>query len=243
MRKLALTVMVILICFCSANGQKKNPLTESSIVKDTLGAVVPYTLWSSLLITGHYKINVDEKNNTEFILYRLSDEEYEKALETMPKPKESNFFRTGSRFSHFKTTDINGNKINTKSLAGKIIVLNFWFINCPPCRMEMPALARLSDTYKSDSSIVFLAIALDKKYDLEEFLKGFRFGYTIIDNGRYITDQYRINAYPTNVIVDQNGKVYFHSTGLSTGTVHWLKRSIEELRNSVEKKDATAKSQ
>ena len=242
MRKLLLTVVVILICFCSANAQKKQPLTESSVVKDSLGAVVPYSLWSSLLITGRYKIKADQKDNTEFIIYRLSDEEYEKALGTMPKPKESNFFRTGSSFSHFKTTDINGNKINTKSLAGKIIVLNFWFINCPPCRMEMPELSKLSDEYKSDSSIVFLAIALDKKYDLEQFLNGSGFGYTIIDNGRFITDQYRITSYPTNVIVDQNGKVYFHSSGLSTGTVHWLKKSIEELKNSTGKKDATAKS-
>src|SRR6187402_3056684 len=141
MRKLLLSVVVILICFCSANGQKKQPLTESSVVKDSLGAVVPYTLWSSLLMTGRYKIKAIEKDNTEFILYRLSNEEYEKGLETMPKPKESNFFRTGSRFSHFKTTDIDGNKINTKNLEGKIIVLNFWFINCPPCRMEMPELS------------------------------------------------------------------------------------------------------
>ena len=243
MRKLLLTVVVILICFCSANGQKKQPLTESSVVKDTLGAVVPYTLWSSLLMTGRYKIKTAEKDNTEFVLYRLSDEEYERALGTMPKPRESNFFRTGSRFSHFKTTDINGNKINTKSLGGKIIVLNFWFINCPPCRMEMPELSKLSDTYKLDSSIVFLAIALDKKYDIEQFLNGSSFGYTIIDNGRFITDQYHISSYPTNVIIDQNGKVYFHSSGLSTGTVHWLKKSIEELKNSAEKKDATAKSE
>jgi thiol-disulfide isomerase/thioredoxin len=194
-------------------------------------------------MTGRYKIKTAEKDNTEFVLYRLSDEEYERALGTMPKPRESNFFRTGARFSHFKTTDINGNKINTKSLGGKIIVLNFWFINCPPCRMEMPELSKLSDTYKLDSSIVFLAIALDKKYDIEQFLNGSSFGYTIIDNGRFITDQYHISSYPTNVIIDQNGKVYFHSSGLSTGTVHWLKKSIEELKNSAEKKDATAKSE
>ena len=242
MRKLLLTAVVILICFCTANAQKKQPLTESSIVKDTLGTVVPYSLWSSLLMTGRYNIKTDQKDNTAFILYRLSDEEYEKALGTMPKPKESNFFKTGSKFAHFKTTDINGNKINTKSLAGKIIVLNFWFINCPPCRMEMPELKKLSDTYKSDSSIVFFAIALDKKFELEQFLNGSGFGYTIIDNGRSITDQFSITSYPPNVIIDQNGKVYFHTSGLSTGTVHWLKKSIEELKNS-EKKDATAKSE
>jgi len=242
MRKLLLTVFVIVIFSCTSSAQKNPELTESSIVKDTSGTIVPYNIWTRLLITGRYKIKTEKKDNTEFIIYRISDEEYEKAIETMPKPKESNFFRTGGRFSHFKTTDIDGNIINTKSLTGKIIVLNFWFIDCQPCRMEMPELSKLSDTYKSDSSIVFLAIALDKKYEIEQFLKSFRFGYTIIDNGRFIADQFRINSYPTNVIVDQNGKVYFHSTGLSTSTVHWLKRSIEQLKNSAEKKNATAKS-
>src|SRR6187401_172114 len=165
MRKLLLAAVVILICFCSANAQQKQPITESSVIKDSLGAIVPYNIWSSLLMTGRYKIKTDAKDHTEFILCRLSDEEYEKVLGTMPKPKESNFFTTGSKFSHFKTTDIDGNKINTKSMGGKIIVLNFWFINCPPCRMEMPELSKLADTYRADSSIVFLSKALDKKND------------------------------------------------------------------------------
>ena len=242
MRKLLLTALIIIACVCPAFAQQGGPITESSIVKDTVGTVIPYNIWSRLMITGRYRIK-SQKDSPEFIISRLSDEEYEKALETLPKPKESNFFRTGSSFSHFKTTDINDNKVNTKNLAGKIIVLNFWFIKCPPCIMEMPELNKLTETYKTDSSVVFFAIALDKKDDLEQFLKNTRFGYTIIDNGRYIADQYRITSYPTNVIIDQNAKIYFHSSGLSTSTVPWLKKSIDKLKGSVEKKDATVKTE
>ena len=240
MRKLLLTTLIIIGCTGPSFAQKGVAITESSIVKDTSGTVVPYNIWTGLITTGRYRIK-SQKDSPEFIIYRLPDEEYEKFIENLPKPPESKFFRTGGNFTHFKTTDINGNKVNTKNLSGKIIVLNFWFIKCPPCIREMPELYKLTETFKSDSSIVFLAIALDKKNDLDEFLKGSRFGYTIIDNGRFITDQYSINSYPTNVIVDQNGKVYFHSSGLSIGTVHWLKKSIEELRISNVKKDATAK--
>lgn len=242
MRKLLLTTLIIFGCVSLSFAQKESAITENSVVKDTTGSVVPYDIWTHLMLTGRYKIK-SQKDSPEFIIYRLSDEEYEKFIENLPKPPESKFFRTGGNFAHFKTTDINDNKVNTKNLLGKIIVLNFWFIKCPPCIREMPELNKLTETYKSDSSIVFFAIALDKKDDLEQFLKGSRFEYTIIDNGRFITDQYSINSYPTNVIVDQKGKVYFHSSGLSIGTVHWLKKSIEELKNSTEKKNATAKSE
>jgi len=243
MTKILFIAFIVLLSFQKATAQKGLQLSESSIVKDTSGTIVPYNIWSRLLITGRYKIKSEKKDDPEFTIYRLSDEEYEKVLEKMPKPKESNFFRTGANFSHFKTTDINGNKINTKNLIGKIVVLNFWFINCQPCVMEMPELSKLSDEYKNDSSIVFFAIALDKKSEIEQFLKNRSFGYTIIDDGRFIVNQYNINSYPTNVVIDQKGKVYFHSSGLSTGTVLWLKRSIEELRKPAEeKKDATAKS-
>jgi thiol-disulfide isomerase/thioredoxin len=242
MQKIFLVVFVIMLICYNAASQNAPQLTENSIVKDTSGNTIPYSIWTRLLLTGRYKIKNEKKEDVEFIIVRLTDEEYEKVLEKLPKPNESKYFRTGANFSHFKTTDINGNKINTKNLTGKIIVLNFWFINCPPCIMEMPELTKLSDTYKDDSSIVFFAIALDRKSEIEQFLKNSRFGYTIIDDGRFISNQYGIISYPTNVIIDQKGKVYFHTTGLSTSTVHWLKKSIEELKKPEDKKDATAKS-
>jgi len=31
------------------------------------------------------------------------------------------------------------------------------------------------------------------------------------------------------VIINQEGKVYFHTTGLAINTVYWLKKSIKEL--------------
>ena len=222
------------ICFCySFHSVKAQPLTkidQNSIVKDTLGNTLPYAVWSQLLTTGRFKLKAEKKDNPEFILSRISDEAYEKNLETAPKPKESNFFRTGNKFGHFKATDMNGNKINTKNLVGKIIVLNYWFIKCPPCVREMPELNHLVETYKTDSSVVFIAIALDQKYDLEQFLKTTPFEYTIVHEGRFIADQNKITSYPTNVVIDQQGKVYFHSSGLFMNTAYWINKSIEELR-------------
>jgi hypothetical protein len=55
------------------------------------------------------------------------------------------------------------------------------------------------------------------------------FNYTIIHEGRYLSDKYGIKSYPTHVIVDTEGKVYFHTSGLATNTVFWLKKTIDEI--------------
>jgi protein-disulfide isomerase-like protein with CxxC motif len=107
--------------------------------------------------------------------------------------------------------------------------------------MEMPELNKIAETYQSDSSIVFIAIALDEKAELQEFMKRAYFRYNVISNGRYIADQYSIKSYPTNVIVDPEGKVYFHTTGLAVNTAYWLRKSIDQLKEKMQNKIALSR--
>jgi protein-disulfide isomerase-like protein with CxxC motif len=93
----------------------------------------------------------------------------------------------------------------------------------------MPELNKLVSDYKDSSNIVFLAVALDARGDLKDFLKKTKFDYDIIDSGRFITQQYGISSYPTHLILDKEGKVYYHSSGYSLVTVHWLRKTIEEV--------------
>ncbi len=215
----------------SQNQERKSVLTDKSIVKDSSGSVYSAEIWRKLLLTGYYTIKAENpgKAGSDFILIRLTEEEKQKRESRAPKPKESTSFVTGKEVSSFSTTDINGKKYKLKDLKGKIVVLNFWFINCPPCRIEILELNKIVQTYKDSSGIVFLAIALDNRNDLKEFLKTNPFNYTIIDDGRFIAQQYDVKAYPTHAVIDQQGKAYFHTTGTGSHTMYWLKKSIEEL--------------
>ena len=229
-------------CFFSFSQSKPVRLTENTIVKDSSGTLYPYETWRSMLMHGYMLKAVDPKNeNTEFILVKLSDKQQTERLERMGKPRESAFFKTGDKFQPFKTKDIDGNKIDLKALEGKIIVLNFWFVDCPPCRAEIPDLNKLVDSFKTNDKLVFIAIALDSKSGLKSFLKKTPFNYTIIHEGKFLADKYGIHSFPTHVIIDTEGKIYFHTTGLSPNTVYWLNKTIKELLGS--KGDTTVSSQ
>lgn len=205
-------------------------LNASSIVKDSSGLVYPYAIWQKLIQSGEYSIRIIDinANPLEFLLVRLSEAEKYTRDEKMPKPNESRFFRTGNTISNVKLVTMDGKKYVLKDMKGKVVVLNFWFINCPPCRMEIPHLNNMVEAYKEREDVVFLAVALDQSYELKEFLKEMPFQYGIVDAGSYVASRYGINLFPTHVVIDKEGKVIFHTSGYGMGTVPWLKKAINE---------------
>ncbi len=98
-------------------------------------------------------------------------------------------------------------------------------------------------SFKDNKDVIFIGIALDGKYELQEFLKAFPFDYNIIDNGRNLAASYRVNSFPTHVVIDRDGKIKFHTAGLARNTVYWIKKSVDEaLAKPVTDADvATAK--
>ncbi|WP_167668123.1 peroxiredoxin family protein [Mucilaginibacter gossypiicola] len=226
-------------------------------MKDSTGKQLTYKEWSDLMRTRQYVLLPEnmEDAKTAFILNRkderevryikpnatpadgtpanapkqLSPEEAkEQYMASLSKPYESAYFNTGEVMEPFSTHDINGNKIKLKDLRGKVVVLNFWFIGCPACMQEIPELNKLVDDYKGNANVVFLAIALDYRYDLKKFLKQTEFKYDIIDDGRDIAAGYKIGLYPTSVILNKEGKVAFHTVGFAVNSPYWMRKTINE---------------
>ena len=200
-------------------------------VKDSSGAVYTMEAWQKLVFSGKYGLQLQPDKKTA-LLVRLPEGQLPQFSNTS-RPRESPFFKTGERIPSFNEKDMAGERFNLKEMTGKVVVLNFWFINCPPCRQEIPALNELVESYKNNPKVVFLAVALDEKNELEDFLKASPFNYHIISNGRFTTSKYGIMAYPTHVVLDKQGKLLFHTSGLEGGTLHWLKRSIEAGLNDT----------
>jgi len=223
MRSLLLAALSLLLYFSSVAQQ---PLKlEDMEIRDSAGMVYPPVVLQKLLQSGRYTVMRQAGTNIG-VLRKLSEEEFERRLSRMPKPRETDVFKTGTKITSFSERDINGVKFSLKELEGKIVVINFWFIGCPPCRQEMPELNELVETYKDNKDVVFIGVSLDQRYEIKDFLKTHPFTYNIIDNGRYITEKYGIHLFPTHLVLDRAGKVLFHAVGGGMNTVNWIKKAI-----------------
>lgn len=62
-------------------------------------------------------------------------------------------------------TTLDGQRINTSDLRGKLVIVTFWATWCEPCREELPLLSRYASEHKSQGLVV-LGFSLDPPDDL-----------------------------------------------------------------------------
>jgi thiol-disulfide isomerase/thioredoxin len=135
-------------------------------------------------------------------------------------------YKIGKIISPFNYTDINGNKISSKTLKGKIIVLNFWGRWCAPCVKEIPQLNELVEKYNNDKvKFIAPAIGTTKETLINNFLPKHPFLYQIvvIDGNDYV-----ISSFPTHVIINKKNEVIEIIKGYSEENIQKLKNIINE---------------
>lgn len=120
-------------------------------------------------------------------------------------------FKPGEIAKNFTTTYLNGEKVTLNDLKGKIVVLNFWFIQCHPCVEEIPALNKIVSKYDKEE-VEFIAITFDKLSDLNKFFKTHQFDYNIVSDGS-VVQKYKVNTFPLHIIIDKKGEIIFKKTG------------------------------
>lgn len=233
MMKLYLNLILLLIvtgAFAQTPATRTLKVTETSIVKDSAGYQYPYVIWQKLNASGDYWLKAVDPmdDNTEFLLLKRTEQQKAEMLKRMPRPADSQFFTTGQAITPFRIKDLKGNKIEAKDWAGKTVVLNFWFLDCPPCRAEIPDLNKLALKYKDNPNVLFIAVALDEGWQVNDFIKKNPLAYHLVGDGRSITKQFDIHLYPTNVVIDKTGKVQLHYSGGYLNGPYWLDKTIQE---------------
>jgi peroxiredoxin len=128
----------------------------------------------------------------------------------------------------FSVTSIDSQTFSLSSLRGKVVVLNFWYVGCGPCHVEIPSLNKLVENYQG-KEIEFIAIALTEKEKLESFLKKNPFSYHIIPNGEELVRKFGVKLFPTHIIIDQEGNIAYTSSGGSPNIHENLKPMIDRL--------------
>ena len=206
--------------------QQPQKITNGIVFKDAQGKILSDTEKDSLV---QYMENIQalrrydqENNNTEYILFQnyedlrgfVPDDTIENLIE------ENRLRRSGGQGAvlNKRINDqwkdkplpegnflqmIDGSVKSFSDYKGKLLVINFWYINCGPCIIEMPYLNDLVNKYQNED-VQFLALSFDTVPDIKSFLQKTEFIYEHGSISRSLMYDFTPVS-PGHFIVDKDG--------------------------------------
>lgn len=101
---------------------------------------------------------------------------------------------------------IDGSKVDLANLKGKVVLVDFWGTWCGPCVAEFPAMRLIYDAFQKHGFEV-IGIAIDEQETLKEFFtKNDPLPWAnLADKDGAFAEKYGIKAFPTVLIIDQEG--------------------------------------
>lgn len=103
-----------------------------------------------------------------------------------------------------------GEQVKLTDLRGKVVLMSFWYPGCGPCRGEMPHMeAGIKGIDKN--KLVYLGVNGLREQDdfVRPFMQASGYSFTPLGGTDEMVKAYGVHAYPTNFIIDQDGKIAY----------------------------------
>ena len=112
----------------------------------------------------------------------------------------------------FSAKLFSGQEVTAEQHRGSVLIMNFWYAACAPCRAEAPTLRKLAEEFK-DKKVEFLGVNVrDEAPTAEAFDRTFSIPYESVRDldGKVLLAMSKYasaTAVPTTIILDPEGRV------------------------------------
>jgi thiol-disulfide isomerase/thioredoxin len=106
-----------------------------------------------------------------------------------------------------------GTEVSSADYAGEVVVVNFWYASCAPCRAEAPDLKAVSEKFDGEGASFLGVNVRDQPASAIAFNESYEISYPSVmdveDGGMQLAFSGSIppNAVPTTLVLDSSGRV------------------------------------
>lgn len=136
----------------------------------------------------------------------------------MSNIEENKIFGQGRTFPEIKNLKDQSGKSAQINYKTKYTLIDFWFHSCKPCLVSFPDLKEVYQKYNSKGFEIVAISAEATKYipNWKNTIKKYELPWVnLLDENREFTSKNQITSFPTNFLVDQNGKIIFRDISTS----------------------------
>lgn len=134
---------------------------------------------------------------------------------------------------NFKFIDLDGKEITAQSVAGKVVVFDFWATWCKPCRESMPSLQEVYEKYKDNKDVAFFAVSVDEAQvnnkAISELLNEMKVSIPACRDSEKTASAFKFTGIPSRFIIDKNSVVQDYEAGENPNMVKDLTEKIENI--------------
>ena len=120
----------------------------------------------------------------------------------------------GDMMYDFTVTDVFGNRITLSELLTdkKMVLLNFWYVDCSACQLEFPYMKSVYEEYSDDVAIIALN-PFDDELSIRSYAGEMGFEFEVVKDNLSIFQCFGVENYPTSVVIDRYGMVSLIEVG------------------------------
>jgi len=130
----------------------------------------------------------------------------------------------------FTLKSLDGGNLRLDEYRGQVVLINFWASWCGPCRQEMPLLDRLHQRYE-DTGFAVLGVNVEGEVaPAREIVDKTNVSFPVlIDEGQLVSELYKLEAMPSTVVVDRDGRIRYIHRGYKPGDEAKYVEVVKEL--------------
>lgn len=113
-------------------------------------------------------------------------------------------------------TDLDGQRVETASYSGQVVLVNFWAAWCTPCTEEVPRLMELQEEYRARGLRVIGFSMEDREPALRAFYRQHKMNYPVVVGNEKIAEAYGgVLGLPMSILIGRDGRVRARYPGLA----------------------------
>jgi TonB family protein len=114
----------------------------------------------------------------------------------------------------FSVVTLDRELVDLDSLKGKVVLVDFWGTWCPPCVAAVPTLRDLQKKHAKDAFVLLSVSSDSDEAVVRAFADKNRLAWPQYwDRDRKVQQAFDVRAFPTYVLIDDEGVVRFRTTG------------------------------
>jgi len=182
---------------------------STDVAVEDLGFTIQGLPESGYELKDIYKVSKQDKNNL-YIYLDTKIEELEDFSNTT--------FDEGSIIKDFSVTTPDGEVVQISKLLDEkeIVVLNFFYLNCQPCKSEMPYLEEAYKAYGDKIALIAMTPIDKDDAKIKEYIDELGLTFYVAQCPSEWETMMGLAAYPTTVIIDKWGMISYIHEGMVT---------------------------